>query len=160
MGAAVADGQADPGSLGVGVEVRGPLAGQIGKEEQTLGADAGDRGLVGQQEVRVDPLLLGQVDLRLAQLVAEPLEAAPRGENHAHDVPGARHRVAAALKAAERVEAGFVGMGEDDARGSHRGRDDARPDDAVAHRAGRLVAAAADDRRSRRQARGLRARTR
>ena len=54
---AVADGQADPAPLGVGVEVGGPLAGQVGQEEQALGARAGEGGLVGEQEVRVDALL-------------------------------------------------------------------------------------------------------
>ena len=63
--------------------------------------------------------------------------------------------MAAALEAAQRVEAEALGVGEDDARGAHRGRDDARPDDPVADGAGRLVAAAADDRRPRRQARRL-----
>ena len=37
---AVPDGQADPGPLGVGVEMRGPLAGQIRQEEEPLGARA------------------------------------------------------------------------------------------------------------------------
>ena len=156
VGAAVADGQADPGPLGVGVEVGRSLAGQVGQEEQPLGARAGQGGLVGQQEIGIFALLLGQRDLGLAQLVAEPLEAAAGRQHDAHDVPGARHGVAAALEPAQRVEAERIGMGEHDARGPHRRRDDPLPDDAVADRAGRLVAAAADDRRAHRQARRLR----
>ena len=41
MLSAVADGQADPAAAGVGVEVRGALAGQVGQEEQPLGAGRG-----------------------------------------------------------------------------------------------------------------------
>ena len=99
-GPAVADGQADPGPLGVGVEVGGPLAGQVGQEEQPLAPGPASGRLVGQEEIGIDPLLLGRVDLGLAQLVAEPLEAAAGREHDAHDVPGARHRVAAALEPA------------------------------------------------------------
>ena len=149
----MADGQADPGALGVGVEVRGALAGQVGQEEEPLGAGAGQGGLVGEQEVGVVALRLGRGDLGLAQLVAEPLEAAAGREHDAHDVPGAGHGVAAALEPARGVEAELLGVGEDDARGPHRRRDDARADDPVADRAGRLVAAAADDRRRRRAGR-------
>ena len=46
-------------------------------------------------------------------------------------------------------------MREDHARRAQRAGDDARLHDAVADRAGRLIAASADDRRSRRQSREL-----
>ena len=50
---AVADGQADPGPLGIRVEMGRALARQVGEEEQPLGPGSGDRGLVGQQEVGI-----------------------------------------------------------------------------------------------------------
>ena len=153
---AVADGQADPAALGVGVEVRGPLARQVGQEEQPLGARAGQRGLVGQQEIRVDPRGLRRLDLAPGRAGCGTTGTLPPA---ASTTPITRHAprdgVAAALEPAQRVEAGLGRVGEDDARGPHRGRDDPRPDDPVAHRPRRLVAAAADDRRPGRQARRL-----
>ena len=150
----MADRQADPAALGVGVEMRRAFAGQVREEEEALGPGAGERGLVGEQEVRVDALLLAPADLGLAQLVAEPLEAARR--------PRARRPSRARPPAPRGSRAGAGPGGRSRARSAWAkttpevpivAETTPWPDDPVAHRAGGLVAAAADDRRPLRQRR-------
>ena len=140
------NGQANPPPLGVGIEVRGPFTGQVGQEEEALRARARQGRLRGQDVVRIDSLLLAPGDLGLAQLVAKPPETAAGGEHYAHQVPGTRHRVAAALQAAQRVKSRLVGVCKNHARGPDHRRDHPLADDPVAHRSGRLVPPSPDHR--------------
>ena len=150
---AVADGQADPAAPGVGVEVRGALAGQVGQEEQALGSpgrrwrprrSAGSRG-------RSRCCFAAATSARPSSLRNHcrlPPAASTTPKRSAQ--PGTAWQNRWSRPSGSKPSS--VGVGEDDARGPHRRRDDPGPDDPVADGAGRLVAAAADDRRAGRQA--------
>ena len=90
-------------------------------------------------------------------MIAVPLQASAGREHDAHHVPLAADGVAEGVHAALRIDLHLVAVGEDDAAGSHRGRDHARLDDAVADGAGGLISAAADDGHARLAGRSLRA---
>ena len=86
----VPERQADERAPRQRVGMRAALAGQVGQEEQAVGTgrDVGGRG----DEVRE----------RLAggERVAEPAQAAGRGQHHRHQVPAIRDRVAERMDAA------------------------------------------------------------
>ena len=125
-------GESDPSAARGGVQVGGALAHQIGQPEQPLRARWGGGGFGGQRIV----FRAGR------QLVAEPLQAQPRALGHTHHVPLVAHRMAEGVDAAGRIVGHVFHVGENYAGGAQRTRNDAGFHDAIAHRAGSLVAAA------------------
>ena len=125
VGSAVADGQADPGPLGVGVVIGGAFAGQIRQEEQALGARTGHRGLVVEQLIGVDA-----PDARAAstsgpgpvwlRIPLERLPPAARTTPITHQAPGTAWQPRWSRPSGSKP--GSDGVGEDDAGGPHRRR--------------------------------------
>ena len=91
-----------------------------------------------------------------AQRVAEPLQRAAGGERDAHHVPLAVHRVAERVQPALGIDLRRVAVDEHDAGRADRRREHALAHDAIADRAGRTVARAADDHAIGREAEQLR----
>ena len=138
--------QPDPAAADRGVQVRRALAHQVRQPEQSLRARRRARRFGGQRVVRH----------ARRQLIAEPLQAQPRALRHAHHVPLVAHRVAERVDAPRRIVRHLLHVREHHARRAQRAGDDSLFHDAVAHRARRLIAAAAHHRRSGLQARQLR----
>ena len=86
------------------------------------------------------------------ELVAVPGERAARRQHHAHQVPGVRRDVAERVRAKSRIDARLGRRREHRARRAPARHRLARRDHADAGRAARVVRAAADDRRARREA--------
>ena len=137
--------QADPASSGEWVGVRCPFAGDVRKEIQTVRPCRRFGRLGGDQVVGISLATPGFGHLGLAQRVAVPLQAAARGQDHAHDVPLAGYRRAEGVHPAKRIGLNLVGVSKDDAAGSDAGAQDTAADDAVADRPGGIVATSADD---------------
>ena len=136
--ARVAGGEADPAAARGGVQVGGALAHQVRQPEQALRAGRRLRGFGGERVV----LRSGR------QLVAEPLQAQTGALRHAHHVPLVAHRVAKGVDAAGGIVRHLLHVGEHHAGGAQRAGNDARLDNAIAHGARCLVAAAAHHRRA------------
>ena len=132
MGAGVRGGDADESCAGIGVEMRGALAEEVGGPHEAVAA-GGSVGGLGEQ------LLVGAGG---REGVAEVAEAEARAVGDAHDVPAAGGGVAEGVEAAEAVFGGRVGCGEDDAAGADGRRDGAGREDAHADGSGALVACA------------------
>ena len=92
MAPVVREAEPDPGAARVRVHVRRALAGEIGQEQQPVGAGRHRGGTVHQRGERVQPLAAMQIGLGRNDLVAEPAERAAGGEDHAHQVVAAGHR--------------------------------------------------------------------
>ena len=117
----------------VRVGVRRPLALQVRREQQPLGAGRPALGLGVELAVR-----------RAPSDAAEPRERAGGREHHAHRVPRVRDGVAEDVHAPLGVGRVAGEHREDDARRPEHDRDRARPVDPDAERAGGLVARARD----------------
>ena len=134
----VPEGQADERAPRQRVGMRAPLAGQVGQEEQARRQPAGTSAAEATRSAN---------DGVGGERVAEPAQAAGRGQHHRHQVPATRDRVAERVDAPARLEQRPVGRGEDDARRPERQRRRPRRHDPDTDRVGRLVAAARHDRR-------------
>ncbi len=89
------------------------------------------------------------------ELIAEPLQAEPGALRDAHHVPFVAHRVAEGVDAAGGIVLHLLHVREDHAGSAQGAGNDARLDNAVAHRTRGLVAAAAYHWRSRSESRKL-----
>ena len=130
--AVVADAEPDERAARVRVGVRGPLAGEVGEEQQVLGARGPGGGFVEQYVER----RVGVGD------VAEPGERAGGREHHPHRVPGAGDRVAERVDARLRVRGEFVERREHHAGCPERHRHRSLAVDSDSDRAGGLIATA------------------
>ena len=134
--AIVAQPESDEGTAGIGVGVRGALAGEVGQEQQALAPRRPGGG-------GVDELAVAAVR---GHDVVQPAQRAGRRHRHPHGVPGAGDRVAEGLDAGASVGLEALLGGEDDAGGPEHDRRRARAIDADAEGARGLVAGAGRDR--------------
>ena len=130
--------QPHPGGASRGIQMRRSLSHQIRQPEQPLRAQRRACGL-GHQRVVLDTG---------SQVRAKPLQAEPGALRDTHDVPLARHGVAERMDAAGRVISWRVLMRKDHAGSPQRAGSDAGFDNAIAHRASRLIAAPTHHRRA------------
>src|SRR5581483_5868149 len=129
------------GGAGVGVEVRGALAEEVGCPEEAVGAGRDVGGESGELVVGGERA----VGVAGREGVAEVAEREAGAVGDAHDVPDAGRGVAEGVEAAFGVECGSGGGGEDNAGGADGRGDGAGREDAHADRACALVACASGD---------------
>ena len=130
------------------------LAHQVGEPQQAQRCPGGTcLGFLDDQIVSIETVCRAYQASEAPKLSRNQREREPRALGHAHHVPLAGHGVAEGVDAAARVELGRFGVSKDHAGSAEGGGGEAGLDNAVADGAGRLVAAAADHRRSRLQAR-------
>jgi hypothetical protein len=132
VGAGVRSGDADKGGAGVGVEVGGAFAEEIGRPEEAVATGGDFRGECCKVIVGVQG----------HEGVAEVAEAEARAVGDSHDVPDAGCGVTEGVDAAPGVERRCGGGGENDTGGPNGGGDRAWGEDAHADGSGALVACA------------------
>ena len=124
--------EAEEHAARVRIIVRRALAGQIGQEVRRLAAQAA-------RLRRFDQLR----QVGRTQQLRDPVEGARGRQQHRHLVPAAGNGMAEGMRGALGIGAEPVGHGEQHAGSAQRQERLAGRDDAHAHRAGRIVAAAA-----------------
>ena len=140
---AMGRGESDKCGTDIGIKVRGTLAEEIGRPENSVTACRGFGG-DGHQL-----LVGGGLVLRAgADDVAEPAQREACGLGHSHNVPAAGHGVAEGVETAEGIADGRIGGGEDDAGGADGGADGAGLENSHADRACALIAGAGNDGRA------------
>ena len=149
-------GQAEEHAPGLGVQQRGSLAHEIGQEEQPVRADGALFRLGGHQLIGVHALRGGGLNLRLAELIAEPLQGQARRQRAAHHRPFSGHGGAEAVQPPLGIDAHLVRMGEDHAGGSQGGERTPGAHHAGADGGGGVIARAAHHGRAGGKAGGLR----